>query len=84
MTGEDSATAALLESCIDEEVLEWYRMSPQERWLESMKLWETYILLGGRLEPEPDTQSPFYDPQAQDRGTVDGRAGLRALRRSGV
>lgn len=44
----------------DPEVMEWYAMTPEERFLASMKLWETYILLGGSLEPEPDTQSPFY------------------------
>jgi hypothetical protein len=28
-----------------------------------MKLWETYLALGGSLEPEPDTQRPFFDPE---------------------
>lgn len=28
-----------------------------------MKLWETYLALGGSLEPERDTQSPFFDPE---------------------
>lgn len=73
-----------VERCIDEEVLEWYRMSPQERWAESMRLWDTFYLLGGRLEPEPDSQSPFYDAGARGRVPADGRPGLRSVRRSGV
>lgn len=39
----------------------WYRLSPAERWAESTRLWEVYLSLGGRLDPEPDTQSPFHD-----------------------
>lgn len=70
--------------CVEEEVLEWYRMSPQDRWAESMRLWSTFNLLGGRLEPEPDTQSPFHDARARRAGAAHGRAGLRALRRGGV
>ena len=69
--------------CVDDEVLEWYRMTPQERWAESMRLWSTFHLLGGRLEPEPDTQSPFHDGQ-QHAGTAEGRPALRSLRRGGV
>ena len=44
----------------DLEVLDWYGMSPAERFLESQKLWELFISLGGSYDPEPDTQSPFY------------------------
>lgn len=43
-----------------EEVSDWYRMSPAERFMESQKLWEVFILFGGSYDPEPDTQSPFY------------------------
>lgn len=70
--------------CVDDEVLEWYRMTPEERWEESMRLWHTFFLLGGQLDPEPDTQSPFYDAGARRGGPADGRAGVRSLRRSGV
>jgi hypothetical protein len=73
-----------IEGCVDEEVLEWYRMSPRERWAESMRLWDTFYLLGGQLEPEPDSQSPFHDARARRGGPADGRPGLRSLRRSGV
>lgn len=74
----------ITEQCVEEEVLEWYRMSPQERWAESMRLWNTFFLLGGQLDPESDTQSPFYDSGARRGGPADGRPGMRALRRSGV
>jgi len=70
--------------CIEEEVLEWYLLSPQERWAQSMRLWDTFYKLGGRLEPEPDTQSPFHDGQARRRESADGWTGLHSVRRSGV
>ena len=52
-------------SCIenfveDAEVLDWYKMSPAERFVESLKLWEVFVLFGGNYDPEPDTQSPFH------------------------
>ena len=46
---------------------EWYALSPQQRFQESEKLWKTYLALGGSLDPEPDTQSPFFD-RAAGRG----------------
>jgi len=46
-------------SMIEQEILEWYCMSPAERFVESQKLWEIFVLLGGNYDPEPDTQSPF-------------------------
>ena len=52
-----------MEDLVGAEWTDWYRLTPAERFLESMKLWETYLALGGSLEPEPDTQSPFFDPQ---------------------
>ena len=73
-----------IERCVEDEVLEWYRLSPAVRWAESMRLWDTFLLLGGQLEPEPDTASPFYDAHARRRGAPHGRPGVRALRRSGV
>ena len=47
---------------VEEELLEWYLMSPAERWVESQRLWATFLLLGGSLDPEPDSQSPFDAP----------------------
>lgn len=49
---------------IEEEVLDWYRMSPAERFTESQKLWEVFVLLEGSYDPEPDSQSPFYSSEA--------------------
>ncbi|MBE0545170.1 MAG: hypothetical protein IH623_27855 [Verrucomicrobia bacterium] len=49
------------EQLVGDEWAEWYRLTPAQRWLESEKLWQTYLALGGSLDPEPDTQSPFFD-----------------------
>jgi hypothetical protein len=72
------------EDLVGPEWAEWYRMTPAERWEASMKLWETYLALGGSLDPEPDPQSPFYDPDAPIHVPADGRPGMRVVRRSGV
>ena len=58
-----------------------WRLTPAQRWEESGKLWETFLALGGSLEPEPDWDSPFRDAAAARPRPVDGRAGLRVLRR---
>ena len=44
---------------IDEE-REWISITPGQRILETTKLWQLYLALGGSLDPEPDPQSPFY------------------------
>jgi hypothetical protein len=49
------------EQLVEGEWAEWYRLTPVQRWLESEKLWQTYLALGGSLDSEPDTQSPFFD-----------------------
>ena len=72
------------EELVGEERAEWYRLTPQERWRESEKLWQLYLSLGGTLDPEPDTQSPFFDPAASCSRAVDGRPGLHFVRRSRV
>lgn len=72
------------EDVVSAEWAEWYRMTPQERWRESQLLWEQFLYLGGSLEPEPDTQSPFYDAETWDPPPRDGRPGLRVIRRSGI
>jgi len=63
---------------------EWYRLTPQERWRESQKLWQFYLAVGGSLDPEPDSQSPFDPYVAPSAAPVDGGPGLRVVRRSGV
>lgn len=69
---------------VDPEWAEWYLMPPEQRWQASQQLWPTYLALGGSLDPEPDTQSPFFDPQTSGSEFTDGRSSLRVIRRSGV
>jgi hypothetical protein len=33
---------------------EWCRLTPAQRWLESVKLWQICFALGGSLDPKPD------------------------------
>ena len=72
------------EDLVGQEWAAWYALTPVERFLESTKLWETYLALGGSLDPEPDTQSPFFDPEEWRENASHGRPGVRMLRRSGV
>jgi hypothetical protein len=72
------------EELVGDEWAEGYRLTPRQRWQESEKLWQTYLALGGSLDPEPDTQSPFFDPRAPRPRVAHGRAGVRVLRRSRV
>jgi hypothetical protein len=72
------------EQLVGDEWAEWYRLTPAQRWLESEKLWQTYLALGGSLDPEPDTQSPFFDSRAPRPRPAHGRTGVRVLRRRGV
>ena len=72
------------EEVAGEEWAAWYRLSPQERWRESEKLWQVYLCLGGSLDPEPDTQSPFFDRDASSTSAARGRPRVRILRRSRV
>ena len=62
----------------------WYRLTPQERWRETQRLWQFYLSVGGSLDPEPDSQSPFDFGDAPGPVPADGRPGVRVLRRSGV
>ena len=69
---------------ISAEWLDWYALSPQERWEQSGKLWSVFLELGGSLEPEPDPDSPFYDAEASHLLPAHGGASLRVLRRGPV
>lgn len=69
---------------VGEELAEWYSLTPMERWRQSAKLWETFLALGGSLDPEPDTQSPFFDRSTPGSRPIDGRAGVHPLRRRRV
>jgi len=72
------------EELVGEEWAAWYRLSPVERWRESDRLWQIYIHLGGSLDTEPDTQSPFFDQNAPRTRSPYRRPTLRILRRSRV
>ena len=63
---------------------EWYHLTPLERWKESQKLWDFFVQMGGSLDPEPDSQSPFDITGSSGSVAPHGRAGLRILRRSGI
>jgi hypothetical protein len=77
-------TREMEELDISPEWLDWYSMTPEQRWQESGRLWSTFLLLGGSLEPEPDTDSPFFDAASWCPLPADGRPGLRVLRSCGV
>src|SRR4051812_26766398 len=72
------------EDLVGEQWAEWYRLTPVQRWLESEQLWQSYLALGGSLDPEPDTQSPFFDASTARSRPSHGRASLRVLRRGRV
>ena len=72
------------EELVGAEWAAWYRLSPVERWRESEQLWQIYFHLGGSLDTQPDTQSPFFDPSESSTRPPDGRSGMRVLRRSRV
>jgi hypothetical protein len=84
MTANGVPRLIAIEEVVEAEWAEWYRLSPAARWAESAKLWNAYLDLGGSLDPEPDTQSPFFDAGGQSTEPSDGRPGLRLLRRSRV
>jgi hypothetical protein len=69
---------------LEDEWREWYALTPLERWRETEKLWAFYLSVGGSLDPEPDSQSPFDALFAAGPVPADGRSGLRVVRRSGV
>jgi hypothetical protein len=73
-----------MEQLVGAEWAEWYQLTPEQRWDESAKLWEAYLALGGSLDPEPDSQSPFFDADEWRTLFADGRTGVRVVRRSGV
>lgn len=64
---------------------EWYHLAPLERWRESEKLWAQYLAQGGSLDPEPDSQSPFFDErEARESATSQVKLPLRVLRRGKI
>ena len=73
-----------MDDCLEPEWQEWYALTPIERWRETRKLWASYLSVGGSLDPEPDSESPFDALYTLGPVPADGRSGLRVLRRSGV
>lgn len=69
---------SLIRSNLNEEQKDWLRLTPRERYLESCKLWSTYLVLGGRLDPEPDSQSPFDFPEMRREMPAHGSLEKRA------
>ena len=63
---------------------EWALLSPQERFIESSKLWAVYLSWGGSLDPEPDSQSPFDCEELERAIPFNGRSGVHIIRRGGV
>ena len=64
--------------------LEWYSLTPQQRWEETTKAWQFYRQVGGTLDPEPDSQSPFDAVMPRGQAPAYGGAGVRVLRRGRV
>jgi hypothetical protein len=73
-----------IEDVCDDDWAEWYQLTPQQRWARSQALWPTFLALGGSLDPEPDTHSPFFDAPTWRALPPDGRPGVRVLRRGGI
>ena len=71
----------LLTLLVDEQD-EWASLSPQERWQENEKLWQIYLEMGGSLDPQPDSQSPF-DFEELQRAIPDYRRASMYFIRSG-
>ena len=69
-TGHASVSRVDLEDLYEPEWVDWFRLTPQERWRETARLWHHYVAVGGSLDPEPDPQSPFYDPDADPLGVA--------------
>lgn len=63
---------------------EWAGLTPEQRYIESLKLWPLYLSFGGSLDPEPDSQSPFNFPEIQHAVPPDGRSGVYFVRRGGI
>ncbi len=83
---DDMNTESPSEPYFEGEWQQSYCMTPQhqQRWQESQKLWDFYLAIGGSLELEPDSQSPFYPDYEPRQVPFDGRPGVRGLRRSRI
>ncbi len=86
MAASDDArmTRTSLEDLYGEEAANWMRLTPQQRWTEMIRLAGWYDALGGASDPDSDPSSPFYDATIRSARPVDGRTGLRVVRRGRV
>lgn len=73
-----------LDDFFDPEQADWIRLTPEDRFLESQKLLEIYLAMGGSLDPEYDPQSPFYDEEEWRTLFAHGGLGVHLVRRGGV
>jgi hypothetical protein len=73
-----------MDELVGDEWAEWYGLTPAQRWRETANLLHSYLMLGGSLDPEPDTQSPFFDTSAPRARSAHGRPGVRVIRRSRI
>lgn len=76
------------EDIIEPEWLDWYRKTPQERFYESQRLLAHYLAIGGTLEPDVDTESPFWsreDLEGFARSIEESRrrAGVKLVKNAG-
>jgi hypothetical protein len=75
---------ASMEEPVGEERAAWYRLTPAQRWMETVRLWHSYLMLEGSLDPEPDMQSPFFDPEAPVPRSPHKPPGMRIIRRGRI
>src|SRR5438445_2190606 len=83
-TADMSKPRVTYEPLEDPETLAWWSLTPGQRFLESQRLWATFLTLGGSLDPEPDWQSPFYFSKTSSPRAAHGGPGLYSIRRRRV
>ena len=81
---ESPVDRVTLDDLYGEETADWMRLTPQQRWAESVRLAAWFRALGGTSDPDPDPSSPFYDPDVRRLRSVDGGPGVRVVRRGRV
>ena len=57
-----AARRVSLDDLYGEETANWMRLTPQQRWAETIRLSAWFHALGGTSDPDPDPASPFHDP----------------------
>ncbi len=67
-----AAPRVSLDDLYGEETANWMRLTPRQRWAESIRLSAWFHALGGTSHPDPDPSSPFYDPAVRRPRPLDG------------